>query len=268
MFMAENDDGRLEIVDGAQRIQTLEAFLAGDLTLKNLVKLPSCNGFTFADLPETQQRKFVNRALRIIILDETTDESVRHELFKRINTSGQKVRPSEIRIGTYAGPFMDFIRTCSELPAFLELCPISASMMARQENVELVTRFFCYLDHYTEFRHDVEQFLNEYIVQVRGNFDQARMEEEFMGMLTYVRKTFPAGFAKTKAAKTTPRVRFEAIAVGVGLALRGNPSLKPVPVGWLDSEEFSVHTTTHASNSGPRLRGRVEYVRDRLLAGQ
>jgi hypothetical protein len=268
MFMAENDDGRLEIVDGAQRIQTLEAFLAGDLTLNHLEKLPSVNGFTFSDLPDTQQRKFVNRALRIIILDENTDQSVRHELFKRINTSGQRVRPSEIRIGSYPGPFMDFLRACAELPAFLELCPISTSMMDRQENVELVTRFFCYLEHYRDFKHDVEQFLNQYILAVKDNFDQGRMEEEFTAMLDYVRKTFPAGFAKTKHAKTTPRVRFEAIAVGVGLALRQVPMLKPVPVTWLETKDFLAHTTTHASNSGPRLRGRIEYVRDHLLSAQ
>lgn len=268
MFMAENDDGRLEIVDGAQRIQTLDAFLAGDLVLKGLKRLTSVNGFTFHDLPDTQQRKFVNRALRIIVLDEKTDQAVRHELFKRINTSGQKVRPSEIRIGSFPGPFMDFVRTCAGAPAFLELCPISPSMLDRQENVELVTRFFCYLDRYKDFKHDVEEFLNDYVREVQDQFDQQALEEEFARMLDYVRRTFPAGFAKTKTAKTTPRVRFEAIAVGVGLALRQNPLAKPINVGWLDSQEFATLTTTHASNSGPRLRGRVEFVRDRVLAGQ
>lgn len=265
MFMAENDDGRLEIVDGAQRIQTLEAFLSGDIVLKNLKKIPAVNGFKFSDLDEKQQRKFLNRALRIIILDESTDQSIRHELFKRINTSGQKVRPSEIRTGTHAGPFMDFLKDCSDLPTFKELCPISRSMLDRQEDIELITRFFCYLDNYKEFKHDVGEFLNAYVLSKKDNFDRPKMEQEFKDMLDYVKKAFPTGFAKTKFANTTPRVRFEAIAVGVGLALRQRPQLKPVPVAWLDSNEFSVHTTTHASNSGPRLRGRIEYVRDALL---
>ena len=36
---------------------------------------------------------------------------------------------------------------------------------------------------------------------------------------------------------------------------------------WLESDEFKIHTTTHASNSLARVAGRVEYVRDMLLAG-
>jgi hypothetical protein len=268
MFMAENDDGRLEIVDGAQRIQTLEAFLSGDLTLKNLKKIPTVNGFKFTDLDDKQQRKFLNRALRIIVLDEKTDQSIRHELFKRINTSGKKVKPSEVRIGAYPGPFMKLLQRCSQLPDFKELCPISKSMLDRQEDIELITRFFCYLDHYEDFKHDVAEFLNSYVQKKKDKFNQVTMEKEFTGMLSFVKKTFPSGFAKTKSANTTPRVRFEAISVGVGLALRQNPKLKSSQVAWLDSPEFLIHTTTHASNSGPRLRGRIEFVRDALLGAK
>ena len=43
IFVAENKDGRLEIVDGSQRIRTLSAFLSGDLTLEGLDKLSLLN---------------------------------------------------------------------------------------------------------------------------------------------------------------------------------------------------------------------------------
>ena len=39
IFVAENGDGRLEIVDGSQRIRTLSAYLNNDLELKDLEKL-------------------------------------------------------------------------------------------------------------------------------------------------------------------------------------------------------------------------------------
>ena len=85
--------------------------------------------------------------------------------------------------------------------------------------------------------------------------------------MDFVSQYFPYGFAKGRTAKSTPRVRFEAIAVGVNLALRRNPDLVPsTPIeDWIDSDEFKEETTTHASNSGPRLKSRVEYVRNRLL---
>ena len=99
----------------------------------------------------------------------------------------------------------------------------------------------------------------------RDSFDEARFEFEFRRMIDFVDRYFPNGFAKSPSAKTTPRVRFEALSVGVNLALRERQDLVPSNVRWLDSSEFRMHTTTHASNSLPRLKGRIEYVRDRLL---
>ena len=91
------------------------------------------------------------------------------------------------------------------------------------------------------------------------------MKREFQQMLKFVDQHFPYGMAKQEGWKTTPRVRFEAIAVGVNLAIRSEPDLCPPKVNWLDSEEFKIHTTSHATNSRPKLRARVEYVRDQLL---
>jgi hypothetical protein len=261
MFLAETDDGRLEIVDGAQRIQTLESFVNGDLILKDLEKLSKANGFTFYDLPLSQQRKFKNRPLRIIILDDKTTVETRHEIFNRINTSGVRARPSEIRSGAFTGAFMQFIESCANSSLFKELCPITKIMTDRREPEELIIRFFAYSDMYKDFRHDVYSFLDKYVENNKESFGKKRLEKEFNQMLLFVKNHFPYGFAKSENAKTTPRVRFEAIAVGVNLALRENPDLVPKSTTWLDSKEFQNHTTTHASNSGPRLRGRIEFVR-------
>lgn len=73
------------------------------------------------------------------------------------------------------------------------------------------------------------------------------------------------GFAKSKNATTTPRVRFEAISVGVALALKERPDLHIDNVDWLNSEEFKELTTSDASNNEGKLAARVEYVRDKLL---
>jgi hypothetical protein len=265
MFLAETDDGRLEIVDGAQRIQTLESFVNGDLILKDLEKLTKANGFEFNNLPISLQRKFNNRPLRIIILDDQTTVETRHEIFNRINTSGVRARPSEIRSGAFTGKFMRFIKSCADNPLFKELCPITKIMTDRREPEELIIRFFAYSDKYMEFRHDVYKFLDKFVEANKENFDKKRLEKEFKKMLHFVKNHFPYGFGKSKNAKTTPRVRFEAIAIGVNLALRENPDLVPKPTtAWLESKEFQNHTTTHASNSAPRLRGRVEFVKNSL----
>ena len=266
MFVADMEDGRLEIVDGAQRIQTLESFTSNDLELSKLEKLASLNGFRYSDLPVSQQRKFGTKALRIVVLEDSTSPETRQEIFDRVNTSQVKARASEIRRGAHPGPLMTFIQDCAGRPLFEKLCPVSETLRRRREPQELVLRFFAYSDRYKEFRHDVERFLTQFVKDHQTRFSVKRFENEFTRMLEFVQKFFPFGFAKGSNARTTPRVRFEAISVGVNLALRERPDLVPPdPHNWLGSPDFERHTTTHASNSQPRLRGRIEFVRDHLL---
>lgn len=266
MFVADMEDGRLEIVDGAQRIQTLEQFVNNDLRLEGLERLPSLNEFAFEDMPKPQQRKFGTKALRMVVLEDSTTPELRQEIFDRVNTSGERAKPSEVRRGTFTGPFMNFIRDRARDPRFVALCPISERMRLRREDEELVLRFFAYSDRYKQFRHDVDTFLDRYAKEHQSQFEKKRLGDEFTRTMEFIERHFPYGFAKTPTSKATPRVRFEAIAVGANLALREKADLVPSSVSsWLESDEFREHTTTHASNSAPRLKGRIEFVRDRLL---
>lgn len=267
MFFSDTEDGRCEIIDGAQRTQAMEEFMSGDLILSDLKKLTSLNGFSYNDIPAYFRKKFDKTNMRIIVLSDDTSLEIRQEIFNRINTTGRVANASEIRRGSFRGPFMDFLMACTKDPLFVDVCPISETMAKRYEQLELVIRFFAFLDHYQEFTHRVDSFLDEYIESTKDSFDQAKMKSEFDAMLRFVKEYFPYGFAKTAKAKSTPRVRFEAIAVGVALALREKPDLSPKSMEWLESEEFLRHTTTHASNSPARVSGRILYVKGKLLEG-
>ncbi|MCL2843249.1 MAG: DUF262 domain-containing protein [Oscillospiraceae bacterium] len=267
MFFGNCEDGRVEVIDGAQRLQTLVAFRNGELKLKGLEKLDKLNGFSFNDLPEAQQRKFLNRVLRIVVLEENTSDEVRQDLFNRINTTGMKANDSEVRRGSLLGPFTTFIEECTNNTLFQSLCPISVKNVDRHERFEFILRFFAYVNNYKSFVHDVNTFLDGYLKQNLDSFDQHNGKVEFERMLEFVSQYFPHGFAKTATAKSTPRVRFEAISVGTALALRENPNLTVQNVDWLYSDDFKRHTTSDASNNQGKLRGRIEYVRDQLLRG-
>lgn len=267
MFFSDTDDGRCEIIDGAQRTQAMEEFMSGDLILSDLKKLTSLNGFSYNDIPAYFRKKFDKTNMRIVVLSDDTSLEIRQEIFNRINTTGREANASEIRRGSFRGPFMDFLMSCTREPIFIEVCPISETMSKRYEQLELVLRFFAFLDHYEDFTHRVDSFLDEYIENTKDTFDEAKMKLEFITMLQFVKKYFPYGFAKSAKAKSTPRVRFEAISVGVALALRDKPNLVPKSMDWLESEEFLKHTTTHASNSPSRVSGRILYVKKQLLEG-
>ena len=93
LFFWEADDGRMEIVDGSQRLRTLQEYTSGNLSLQKLEEIPDLNGTIFNDLSNARQRKFLNRSIRGIVLNENADPQARFDMFERINT-GSKVANS------------------------------------------------------------------------------------------------------------------------------------------------------------------------------
>lgn len=268
LFLAEVDDeeGRLEIVDGSQRIRTLAEFLAGKLVLSDLEKVPLLNGYTFDQLPLARQRKFNRTTIRIIALSDEADEETRRDLFERINTGSDPLRDMEQRRGIMRGPFITFIEECAAHPLLEKLAPLSPSYVKRREREEFALRFFAYAERYLDFNKSVKEFLDEYVKAKNADFNETAMKAEYEQMLRFVDKYFPEKGFRRRNFKTAKRVRFEAIAVGVSLALRSDAALRPRDTEeWSEGKEFLKLTTSDSSNSKPRVKQRIEYVRDHLL---
>ena len=108
--------------------------------------------------------------------------------------------------------------------------------------------------------------MNMYLDEMNNTeFDSDRYKNMFLQMVTFIKRHFPIGFRKEENSGSTPRVRFEAIAVGTHLALKIKEDLVPTYLEWLDSKEFAEHTTSDASNNRGKLPSRIEFVRDCLL---
>ena len=261
-------EGALEIIDGSQRIRTIDNFLSNRLELVGLKKLTHASGMRFSDLSKPRQMRFKRTTIRVIELTEKADEDARREMFDRLNSGGTPLKSMEVRRGVVDGPFMAFITECAANVQFKELVPLSERNAKRKEYEEIVLRYFAYLNNYHNFKKSVEDFLTDYLKSKNGNFSDADKQEmlvDFDRMLNFVSQYFPNGFRRN-GYKTVPRIRFEAIAVGASLALRENPDLAPDNIGqWLDSKEFIKHTRSDASNSRPKLINRIHYVRDNLL---
>jgi hypothetical protein len=260
-------EGSLEIIDGSQRIRTLDNFLSNRLELVGIKKLTHALGMRFTDLSKPRQMRFKRTTIRVIELTEKADEDARREMFDRLNSGGTPLTTMEVRRGVVDGPFMTFITECAALEQFKALVPLSDRNAKRKEYEEFVLRYFAYLNNYQSFQKSVDDFLTDYLKSKNGNFldaDKQSMLNEFVHMLKFVFLHFPNGFKRT-GYKTVPRIRFEAIAVGASLALRENTDLIPDDVGqWMDSKKFIVHTRSDASNSRPKLINRIHYVRDNL----
>lgn len=265
-----DEDGNLELLDGVQRLSSIKSFYDGKLHLSGLEDLNLLNGFSFEDLVSARKRKFLNTILKLYIIGENTDEGVRADIFRRVNEGGQRLEPAEIRKGKFIGnKFYDFILRMSESKEFSKLFSSSKdSDKLRGEKEELVSRFFALSYNYQNFVHSVKGFMDEHIINAKEDFNEdkeIKLKTEFVNTLNFVQTNFPYGFKKSDTAKSIPRVRFEAIAVGVNLALRENPELTISDVTWLESNEFKKWTTSDAANSKNKVVGRIEFVRDCIL---
>ncbi|MFM7458909.1 MAG: DUF262 domain-containing protein [bacterium] len=98
----------LEIVDGLQRITTIHEYINNALKLNGLELLEDFNDKSFKDLPSNLQILFKRKALNFTILDGTNDESIKYELFNRINR-GQSPLLSQEKREINRGKFTDLV---------------------------------------------------------------------------------------------------------------------------------------------------------------
>ena len=145
-----------------------------------------------------------------------------------------------------------------------------------REREELVTRFFAYGDGLGGYRDRPADFIFGYSKKMNGEFgDNPSLADayrsRFREVMDFVGRVFPHGFSKTASSRATPRARFEAIAIGSSWALRDRPELarmSPVEINvaeWLGGKKFAGITGADGANVIARLRGRIEFVRDKLV---
>jgi hypothetical protein len=272
-FWMNDETGKLEIVDGSQRLRTIEEYLSGNLVLEDLKRLDLLNGTTFNDLPLSRRRKILNISIRGIILSDNTDIEARVDLFERINTGSKVANPAEVRRGALRGDFMDFVNRLAMNELFVKLAPITAKQKKEREAEELVARFFAYSDGLEGYKDDVSPFIFRYIKKMNDEFSQNpnlenEYEQRFIRMIKFVDESFELGFRKSSGAKTTPRTRYESIALGSHFALEKNPNLSVTTqktTSILDRDEFKKEVSSDGANAKRKLTGRVDYMRDALL---
>lgn len=125
VFLYVNDEDRLEVIDGQQRIMSVKYFLEGlfgepddqdkrqVFTLRGLAERSEYNGKTFVELSSRDQRKLRNATLRAINIKQLKpslrNDSVFH-IFERLNTGGTQLKPQEIRNAVYRGPIVDALK--------------------------------------------------------------------------------------------------------------------------------------------------------------
>ena len=132
VFLYETELARYEVMDGQQRLSTIQEFIAGGFSLTGMQILEGLNGHRYSDCPPRVKRSLDRATLSAVVLllesetggglgDLRRSRDIRHFVFDRLNTGGTRLNPQEIRNALYQSPFNDLLITISQLALFTEV---------------------------------------------------------------------------------------------------------------------------------------------------
>lgn len=266
-------DGRIEIIDGSQRIRALFYFINNEVELTDLKELKNLEGFKFEDLTAGRQRRFLRESLRFVELKGEVEESHRRDLFERINSGVKALVGAESRHGAdYANSnyYINVIEVCAENSLFAKLAPLSNGKRASGDHRELVTRFFAFYHDFDSYNGNLGEFLEGYLIKVKDE-GQGKINSDvllFNKVMDFINNNFAFGFRRTKTSNTTTRTRFDSLALGAARALSKNDKLENsvTPISeWAFSDEYLAVINSDAANNKSNVVNRIEYAEKKFL---
>jgi len=142
IFWSENENNTFEVIDGQQRLTSLDKFLNNDLKLKSLETLFELNGKKYNELEEKFQRILKNASLPIVVLKTGSSEEIKYDVFRRINQGSIKLSNQDLRNVIYRGLLIDFISELSKITDYQDtLLSNFTRAKLNKEHEEMIIRF-------------------------------------------------------------------------------------------------------------------------------
>ncbi|MBS3915234.1 MAG: DUF262 domain-containing protein [Bacteroidetes bacterium] len=206
IFLSQNPDETLAVIDGNQRLNSIKLYLSDDFELRGLTAYPELEGFKFSELDPRFQRHIQNRTVRCIVILKDTHPQIKFDVFERLNTGSVKLNSHELRHGIHSGPFMDLLEKLGNNKTFRDLTLNKADK--RMKSDELVLRFLSMAENWRNYTKPLVAFLNNFS-EVNRNANTVKLleyENDFLKTLEkvnsalgkYAFKTYDASLKNAK----------------------------------------------------------------------
>lgn len=182
IFLAkEGDSNRLLVLDGQQRLKTLQFFYEGvfnpqeDSKKQQVFKLVSVQqkfeGRTYEKLDEQDKVKLNDSLIHATIVKQESpqddDTSVYH-VFDRLNSTGRRLTPQEIRTAIDHGNLIELIKQLNEHDSWRS---IYGKRNSRLKDQELILRFLALYFEGDKYERPMNEFLNKFSKKHRDAAD-------------------------------------------------------------------------------------------------
>lgn len=212
IFVAEDETGKWEVVDGLQRISTIFSFFGilegtpdkNELRLCAGEMVPELDGVSIGGLPIRLKTTIKRAVCRVEIVRWDSNEDIRYELFNRLNTGASPLSEQEIRnciFRSYPVDLNQVLRDVAGIKDFVDLINPSSAKKEEMFLEELVLRYFAFKHFDGPFKTTVPNFLSEFMRDVsKGEraFDLQGEKEDFINFVNFLNANFGAELFRPK----------------------------------------------------------------------
>lgn len=160
VYLNQEQDERLSVIDGNQRLTSIRRFVSNEFALKGLTAYPELEGNRYYELDPRFRRHITNRTLRCIVILKDTHPQVKFDVFERLNTGAVKLTPQELRHGLYFGDLTNLATKVAADARFSGLLDIKDDKRMKAE--ELVLRFWALSENFDDYKKPLAGFINFY----------------------------------------------------------------------------------------------------------
>jgi hypothetical protein len=156
-YLGEDDEGRMIVVDGLQRLSTFKRFVNNEFKL-SLPEQDALHKKCFQDLSPKLQNRIEDCNLILYVIDAKVPEQARLDIFDRVN-SGIALSRQQMRNALYNGQATHFLKEEAETALFLKATGKSLQTKTMRDR-EFVNRFCAFqLIPLDAYRGDMDDFL-------------------------------------------------------------------------------------------------------------
>jgi hypothetical protein len=271
IFVAENENGVWELVDGLQRVSTILSFFGSlrdsDKNKWKLMKgdfIEKIQGLDVDTAPMKLKLNIKRASCRIEIVNWNSKMDMRFELFKRLNTMGSPLTEQEVRNVIFRGTSATFNRFLTEMAQnkkFIDL--ISPTQRQHEERYleELVLRFVALHKSGSNVNKIISEFLTDFM-EKSINEDSLNFSElaSLFNRVINVLTPFGLDIFRGVTVGNFSSSYYDGIMVGISqyIDYYENNSSQILPrINALKSDTVFRKYTGSTSNSKDRVMGRV-----------
>lgn len=273
IFVAEDKNGRWELVDGLQRLSTFLSFFGVLRTmpeknkwfLENGDLVPKLEGFSCESLPLKLQLNIKRATCRIEIIKWNGQYDMRFELFNRLNTGGSPLTNQEIRNCIYRGissNFNNFLKKMAANEKFINLIAPSEQQIVELYLEELVLRFMSLYKNPKSVTKSIAQHMTYFMRDALHDKDFNYLKYEIVfNKVVELLSSFDNTIFRSQN-KDFATALYDVVMIGVAenihLYSTINPQQLKNKINLVKSDEvFKKITRTGGSNSVGRVRNRL-----------